>query len=236
MRSSWEHISNPMHKCCKYGVLSLCFLCYCEQELTLVICSSCSEEIGAHFPKAETMLEATSKANNANAINASIEAYTEKMNEVAGPHAHDYHRPEDLLVKHQESAQNALTAFDDMANFGSRKAIEDARDKVVQKIAKDYEVFVSLNDGRNPLLGFETYLLPMLVAGVSFILRWIADFTCSSWSQTCAASSEVLSHVYMVVFFFLIIVASTKVKQISDLLDRVKTAYRMLTDTKEKSN
>ena len=78
------------------------------------------------------------------------------------------------------------------------------------------------------------YLLPMAVAGISFIFRWIADFTCSSWSQTCRASSEILSHVYMVVFFFLVIVASTKAKQISDLLERVKTAYRMLTDTKDK--
>jgi hypothetical protein len=33
----------------------------------------------------------------------------------------------------------------------------------------------------------------------------------------------------MVVFFFLVIVASTKAKQISDLVDRVKAAYRMLT-------
>ena len=74
----------------------------------------------------------------------------------------------------------------------------------------------------------------MAVAGISFIFRWIADFTCSSWSQTCRASSEILSHVYMVVFFFLVIVASTKAKQISDLLERVKTAYRMLTDTKDK--
>ena len=31
-----------------------------------------------------------------------------------------------------------------------------ARDKVMKKIEKDNEVFVSLNNGRNPLLGFET--------------------------------------------------------------------------------
>jgi atlastin len=74
----------------------------------------------------------------------------------------------------------------------------------------------------------------MVVAGVSFVLRWFADFTCSSWSQTCRASSDVLSHVYMVVFFFLVIVASTKAKQISDVVDRVKTAYRMLTDAPTK--
>jgi hypothetical protein len=39
----------------------------------------------------------------------------------------------------------------------------------------------------------------------------------------------------MVVFFFLVIVASTKAKQISDLLDRVKAAYRMLTDPPAKA-
>jgi atlastin len=74
----------------------------------------------------------------------------------------------------------------------------------------------------------------MVVACISFVLRWLADFTCSSWSQTCRASSDMLSHIYMVVFFFLVIVASTKAKQISDVIDRVKTAYRMLIDTPAK--
>lgn len=114
------------------------------------------EEIGAHFPKAETMLEATSKANNANAVNASLDVYTDLMTVIAGPHVNDYHRPNDLLAKHQEASSRALSAFDDIANFGNRKAIEEARAKVMQKIAKDYDVFMSLNDGRNPLLGFET--------------------------------------------------------------------------------
>ena len=68
----------------------------------------------------------------------------------------------------------------------------------------------------------------MVIAGVSFILRWIADLTCSGWSQTCKASSDLLSHVYMAVFFFLVIVGSTKAKQISDLLDRVKAAIQLL--------
>jgi hypothetical protein len=34
----------------------------------------------------------------------------------------------------------------------------------------------------------------------------------------------------MVVFFFLVIVGSTKAKQISEMIDRVKGAYRMFTD------
>merc|ERR1711966_583503 len=104
----------------------------------------------------------------------------------------------------------------------------------MQKIAKEYDVFLSLNDGRNPLLGFETYILPMVIAVLSFVLRWLADFTCSSWSQTCRASSDILSHIYMVVFFFLVIVASTKAKQMSELLDRAKSAYGLLTDSNTK--
>lgn len=186
------------------------------------------EEIGSHFPKAETMLDATSRANNANAITLSIAAYTDKMNTVAGPQSHDYHKPEDLALFHKEARREALFAFDDIANFGSRKAIEEARGTILERLEKDYGIFVSLNSGRNPLLGFETYILPMAIAGISFILRWIADLTCSGWSQTCKASSDLLSHVYMAVFFFLVIVGSTKVKQISDLLDRVKAAIQLL--------
>ena len=114
------------------------------------------EEIGANFPKAETMLEATSKANNATAINASVEAYFEVMDVIAGPQANDYHRPSELLEMHKEASFKALKAFDEIANFGNRNAIDDARAKVMQKISNDYHVFLSLNEGRNPLLGMET--------------------------------------------------------------------------------
>lgn len=68
----------------------------------------------------------------------------------------DYHRPEELALAHKQASKRALMAFDEVANFGSRKAILDARNTVLAKIEKDYEVFISLNAGRNPLLGFET--------------------------------------------------------------------------------
>jgi len=70
----------------------------------------------------------------------------------------------------------------------------------------------------------------MVVAFLSYLLRWFADLTCSEWSQTCKASSELFSHVYSVIFFFFVIVAWTKAKQISDVLERAKAAIRMLSD------
>ena len=67
----------------------------------------------------------------------------------------------------------------------------------------------------------------MSIAVLSFVLRWIADSTCSSWSQTCRAGSDMLSHIYSVVFLFLMIVGSTKAKQITDTLRRMKTAIEV---------
>jgi len=52
--------------------------------------------------------------------------------------------------------------------------------------------------------------------------------TCSSWSQTCKVGSDVLSHVYQVVFFFLVIVASTKAKQVGESAGRLKNAWNAM--------
>lgn len=52
--------------------------------------------------------------------------------------------------------------------------------------------------------------------------------TCSSWSQTCQAGSDFLSHVYQVVFFFLVIIGSTKAKQLSQAAGRMKQAWDVM--------
>lgn len=76
----------------------------------------------------------------------------------------------------------------------------------------------------------------MGIAFFAVVLRWITDWTCSPYSQVCKAGSEVLSHVYAVVFSFLAIVAMTKAKQIKDLVQRFKTAFEVLLDTKAKND
>ena len=68
----------------------------------------------------------------------------------------------------------------------------------------------------------------MAVAALSLVLRWFADNTCSSWSQTCKASSDALSHLYQVVFFFLLIIAATKMKQMQSFWSRLKNALDAL--------
>ena len=114
------------------------------------------EEIGAHFPKAETMLEATSKANNANAVQNSTEVYSDVMNPVAGPAASEYHEVRLMGEMHMEASSRSLGAFDGMANFGSRSGIDAARERLLGNNERAYEMYTKLNAGRNPLLGFET--------------------------------------------------------------------------------
>jgi len=76
-----------------------------------------------------------------------------------------------------------------------------------------------------PLL---SVLLPLSVAFISYIVRWIMDLTCSSWSTVCRASSDMLSHIFAVVMFFMLIIAFTKAKQIKEALERVKAALELL--------
>mmetsp|Transcript_12941 Transcript_12941/g.24309 ORF Transcript_12941/g.24309 Transcript_12941/m.24309 type:complete len:630 (-) Transcript_12941:1197-3086(-) len=197
-------------------------------------------ESGAHFPEAATMLEATASANNSNATSLSIRKYKEQMDQLAGAKCSHYLDPTELDKCHMTCIQECIDLFDSIANFGSTKAITESRNEVIRSIEESFEMYSKLNDSRNPLLGFETYIIPLAIGAMSVVLRWIADFTCSSWSQTCRVGSEVLSHVYQVVFFFIVIVAATKAKQVSEAAVRVKKAFEVMSSnssggTKEKS-
>lgn len=57
------------------------------------------------------------------------------------------------------------------------------------------------------------------------------EWTCSPWSQVCRSSSDLLSHVYAVVGCFLIIVASTKAKQVGDFAERLKVVFQAVNNS-----
>jgi len=190
-------------------------------------------ESGAHFPEASTMLEATANANNTNAFEISTKMYKETMNDMAGISCTHYIQPPDLTQSHRDLVTKCEAHFDTMANFGSLAGIRKAKIKMAQRINEHFELYNKLNDSRNPLAGFETFIIPLTIGFISISLRWVADSTCSSWSQTCKASSDVFSHVYQVVFFFLLIVSFTKAKQIAGVAGRVKTACSVLIGSEE---
>jgi len=179
---------------------------------------------GAHFPEASTMLEATANANNTNATEISMKKYKEEMDHMAGIRCTHYIQPSELQESHRSLYEQSESLFDEMANFGNMKGIEKAKIKMVEGINESFDLYNKLNESRNPLAGFETFIIPLTIGFISIALRWIADSTCSSWSQTCRAGSDVFSHIYQVVFFFLLIVSFTKAKQIAIVAGRVKKA------------
>ena len=50
-----------------------------------------------------------------------------------------------------------------MANFGSSGPIATVRAEALDAIKESKRVYKSLNESRNPLAGFETYVLPVVV-------------------------------------------------------------------------
>jgi len=187
-------------------------------------------ESGAQFPEAATMLEATANANNSNATNLAMRKYKEEMDNLAGARCVDYLNPEELEQSHRNLFEDCVGMFESIACFGNIATIQDAKNEMIRSMEENFEMYTKLNDSRNPLSGFETYILPLCIGVGSVILRWITDFTCTSWSQTCKVGSDVLLHIYQVVFFFIIIIAATKAKQIGDALTRVKKALEVMSE------
>jgi atlastin len=213
---------NPIAKCIHGRELT-------SPELTAYIRSYASMfATGAHFPEAATMLEATANANNSNATNLSMRKYKECMDFEAGAKCSDYLNPSELEQKHKKLCEECLELFDDIANFGNVEYIRKSRNEVIKYMEESFEMYSKLNDSRNPLLGMETYIIPLLIGFAAIILRKLTDFTCSEWSTTCKVGSDLLSHIYQVVFFFMLIVASTKAKQISEATGRLKKAIDVL--------
>jgi atlastin len=111
---------------------------------------------GASFPEASTMLEATASANNTNAVNMAINQYKDTMNRIAGPKCSNYIRADQLKDDHKLLFAKSLDLFDSIATFGRKESISGARNTVIDQINDDFQVYQSLNAGRNPLAGMET--------------------------------------------------------------------------------
>ena len=111
---------------------------------------------GASFPEAGTMLEATAAANNTVAIDTTMTKYVKEMDQYVGPDISAFRKEDDLYEFHDRVLSKCMKEFNHIATFGSMKAIEIARNKVVEDITQRFYLYEKLNQGRNPLAGFET--------------------------------------------------------------------------------
>jgi atlastin len=122
------------------------------------------------FPTAATLLAATAQANNTSAVQLALSDYKSSMDRLVGPKCSTYLKQEELVQEHQRSVERSLEQFDSVATFGSSRNIEEARETLVQKLLERYEIYTSLNEGRNPLAGLETYVCHVVRLFVHLLL------------------------------------------------------------------
>lgn len=193
-----------------------------------IICYAKLFQDGACFPSAKTVLAATCEANVASATSTALSKYRQEMDRVAGPTASHFVPADEFATHHVACREGALRLYNATANFGPAETISTGLKKVEGGIDESCEMYDGLNKARDPLHGLGAVLLPLTVAAVSYVMRIVADVTCSGWSQTCKASSAVLSEVYTVVFIFLLIVASTKAQALKQQYRRIAEVVKVV--------
>mmetsp|Transcript_38518 Transcript_38518/g.49085 ORF Transcript_38518/g.49085 Transcript_38518/m.49085 type:complete len:622 (+) Transcript_38518:85-1950(+) len=169
---------------------------------------------GANFPTAKTMLEATAEANNANAKHLSLSAYKREMDKKAGPNVQRYVDAKDLRDHHEIAADGALAMYKGLANMGRKTAIKETLRELQEDIQSEFERYAKMNAQRNPWHNIEYYVVPILLAAFAFIMQWVADLSCSGWSDTCKQGSHMLGHVYVTIFAFMVIMSFGKISQL----------------------
>ncbi len=160
---------------------------------------------GAGFPEATSLLSATAAANNAAAVEECLLDYQDRID--AAMSGKGYCTDEVLQAVHKSATAEALDNFAAMANFGPARDIAEAKDKLLDGIGSFFERADALNSERNPWKNFELYFFAMLMAGGAYMLRVIADFTCSPWSEVCRRGSNFFGFVYMSIFALMVVMA-----------------------------
>ena len=99
-------------------------------------------EHGANFPDTGAMLEATSSANNAN-----VRSLSDNIADISQTGCI---KPTEIEAEHLRLRQSSLALFKDMADFGSQRSIQAAREKVLNEIDRSSRLYEKLNESRNP--------------------------------------------------------------------------------------
>lgn len=133
------------------------------------------------------------------------------MDAACGAKATDFLAHADLAAKIKEAKVAALLAFDTKATMGRAAAIAATRAEVLAELAKAKDRFKLMNDARNPFKNAEFYVLPLAVAGASFVARKVTDTVCpedgSFVANTCNRAEEALGKLYGGIIFAMLVVA-----------------------------
>ena len=155
------------------------------------------------FPEAKTLLAATSEANNRAALDVALKKYRAEMDAMAGPGR--VYCAEGKLREHDKVCREAaIEKFDSMATLGPKSDIEVFRKELRETLVTRFKEYEEANRLRDPFAFVGPYIVPLLVALAAYMIRWVMDIFCTSWSVYCATGADFLTNVYMIVFSFLL--------------------------------
>lgn len=183
---------------------------------------------GARFPQAQTVLEATAKGNNQNAVAKALDAFDTTMDAACGASSTAvFLTPNEFADTIAHAIRDALAIFDRQATMGARSAVAEARDKLERELQKQSDRFRLVNDSRNPFKNAELYVIPGLVAFVSWIVRHVTDAVCpedgSFVAETCNAVENSLGKLYGLITFIGLLTAYFKFR---GMFKHVKTVLQ----------
>ncbi len=179
---------------------------------------------GTRFPEAQTMLEATASANNQNATQLALTKYKAEMDAFCGPKTYEYRKVEQFLAHHRACKEGSLRLFDSTATIGRKAQIKEFRARVLAEVEDLFSRYEEANANRNPFRNFEYYALPMLIALVAFVMRWVADLESSCSLERrylCTNVSNAMGHVYVFLVTFILILSFNRVKLFVDYVRQV---------------
>ena len=106
--------------------------------------------------------------------------------------------------KHKEFFTASLEIFDDIATMGAESQITTTRTTLEQAIDVEKKRFFEINALKNPYKDMEYYILPAMIAVVSYILAKLTDISCSS--DFCEKLEDTFDNIYLFIFFVLAVV------------------------------
>uniref|UniRef100_A0A7S2XX59 Uncharacterized protein n=1 Tax=Fibrocapsa japonica TaxID=94617 RepID=A0A7S2XX59_9STRA len=145
------------------------------------------------------------------------------MDKIAGPKVTRHMKDEEFEPHAKTCKAACLEMFDAMANMGRASAIAAMRQELVTDVDEEYVRYKTVNAQRNPFKNIEYYIVPLALAAVAFILQWVADLSCSDWSDTCSETSHALGHIYIGIIAFMVIMSAGTILGVMQHLKKVSS-------------
>lgn len=155
------------------------------------------------FPTPQTILGATSEANNRNALDRALQLYKSILEKKVGEQSTGFVAETELLVDHQKAENDAMEYFNNKATMGSVANIEEFRSKLVGKVGEEKVRYFTTNALRNPYKDIEQYIVPLVVAALAWFFAALLNRTCSH--DVCEQTEFTLVKVYSFIFFVLFV-------------------------------